>query len=459
MSRFVQVGDIVRVSLDDVSDLYIIQDIQGTDISISPVDSPENISLLYQDDSGRYLVENGEEQDYQFKFIATESSVLTEVLYLDLEILALLDDRDLDKVCKLHPYLTQLCQRDELWQEKTANRYGQEILHDKPSTISFQDYYLSFRTLESFQRDGKFTTKAVQYAIDENAAYLFNYLYRNYPELVDSYYADQKINRKNIVRKYPEIFVSRFDKYAEHEQNEVRRTGKGHIYGERERLPRIYTEAEAKYWNDHPLLENQEIFPFPPLDPKFYITGWNPRYPYPGIAKVIDPYGNVHYIPYMFDRKEERDTELINYYLNVVARTSRDTQWVDDLVELNIPLAEIANTAAKWGNFPALERLANEGVLPDQAGVNKVALKGDIQTLEWLESRGLLPNLEDANRVAGLGNTKTLEWLESRGLLPDVEGANLAADKGHLQNLQWLSSRGINPARRIKSSANVRLIF
>lgn len=137
MSRAVQVGDLVRITLGNEIQTHPIELIDGDRIYIA---TGEGFSSLLIPLNGEYQVE-GLGVNHRVEFISNDSPVMTGLSELDLMILEELDDTDLETVCRVNGYTESLCQGDQLWKDKIIGGYGQVTLNQKSPDLTFRKYY------------------------------------------------------------------------------------------------------------------------------------------------------------------------------------------------------------------------------------------------------------------------------------------------------------------------------
>ncbi len=148
MSRPIQSGDYVHISLGGSSALFVILDIRPDGIYIHPENDPQSISKLIQSESG-WLVE-GTTEPYELTFMAAvtpspEKVTLTGTPDVDIEILNQLDDRSLIASCPTNSYFANLCRNDKLWANRVEKYIGHGSAQIKDPNVSWQQYYFKLK--------------------------------------------------------------------------------------------------------------------------------------------------------------------------------------------------------------------------------------------------------------------------------------------------------------------------
>lgn len=144
MDRPIQAGDFARVILDNESQTYPIELIEGNNIYISVADGESSVLIPL---NGEYQV-RGLGVNHQVEFLANDVSALTGVLDLDLALLEELDDKDLEVICQVSDYVKELCEGDQLWINKTISKYGQTTFNQKPHDMKPREYYSLIQSVD-----------------------------------------------------------------------------------------------------------------------------------------------------------------------------------------------------------------------------------------------------------------------------------------------------------------------
>lgn len=137
MARAPELSDIIRISSDHESKLYVIDKITPEIMTLrDPLNHLNLITLI--NDNGHWKVA-GSNMEYTIEIL--DKVLLTDIPDIDVNILRQIDNEVLTVLCRTDEYVTKICRGEKLWMIKMNYEFP-EYIALKPMDISWREYYI-----------------------------------------------------------------------------------------------------------------------------------------------------------------------------------------------------------------------------------------------------------------------------------------------------------------------------
>lgn len=400
--RTIEVGDIVSILIGDKSYQYPIRAITQQAILVG------DYQIIYV--KGVWQVKDLKYQ-HAVTFYPKEIQPregLTNIDDTDLLIMTQLPIMDLIRLCKTSVKYDTLCKKDNLWNMRVINEYG-EVLY-KPTALTFYQYYIAKKlTPADAARTGdkqmlqwmnlmgkKLTVLDLETALEYNQHAFFMSFIRPFIMQRDPHI--QKVFLKAAEKGDVRVL--------EYILNEYKGFG---------RLLRYDEAAEAAATKGHltilQIMHEKGVLFSPTMSGEILLA-------------IAMKNGHEYIVQWLKGNNIEIKSDFLKYAIKVG--------------DLN--LIKMYKLLYYDGTY--LYFFLKKGTKDYEEGFG---IACNPETLQWLQSKGAVLSTITANEAAGQESTVTLQWLYDQRIMPDAKAYYYAVAHRRIDSLNWLHSHNIVP--------------